>query len=115
VRCPGLTPVILVAVVESKTKTLTLFDSRRVSVAVTRVVLRAPFGILVDEKEVIGNIFVTGYALLRQVVGPSKELEYRSDQFLLGNGFIRSVKFAESFEPRTKAIAERGEFLGLRD
>ena len=59
----------------------------------------------------VGNVLVTGGALLRQVVGPSKEFQYRTDQFLLGKRFVGFVDLAEVVKPLTNAVPERGKCL----
>ena len=67
-RCPTLRPVIPIPAVERKPKALALFNYCRV----LEGILAACLGFGIREKQVIGNVFMSGSARLRHVLGPSQ-------------------------------------------
>ena len=90
VRRPGPEPFFPVAGVERKTEALALLDHGGVPVTGFRAAFGggAPLGVGVGKKQVIGDVFIASGALLGQVVGPSKQFQDRTDQILLGFGFV---------------------------
>ena len=76
----------LVPVVERKTETLAFLDQQSIRVSVLR---RAPgasplFVRAIGKERVVGYVFVPRHPLLRQVIGPSKQVECRAHQVQLG-------------------------------
>ena len=109
----GLSFVVLVAGVQRQTETLALFYNGGVGVAFVGLAFRggALLGVGVGEQQKIRNVLFTGCPLLRQVVGPSKELQNRADQLLLGNGLVGISEPAEGLVTGKNAVSERGERL----
>ena len=104
---------VLITGIQSEAEAFALFHHQRVQVAVAGLPLGRStlLGGSVGKKQVIGNVFVTDRALLRQVVGPSERLQDGTDQILLGGGFVGVCGTAEGIVPLTHAVPERGKRL----
>ena len=104
---------VLITVIQSTAEPLALFHYQRVQVAIVGLPLGGStlLGGSVGKKQVIGNVFVTDRALLRQVVGPSEQIQDGTDQILLGGGFVGVCGTAEGIVPLTHAVPERSKRL----
>ena len=105
---------VLITGIQSAAEPLALFHYQRVQVAIVGLTFGGStlLGGSVGKKQVIGNVFVTDRALLRQVVGPSEQLQDGTDQILLGGGFVGVCGTAEGIVLLTHAVPELGK--GLR-
>ena len=105
---PGANQVVLVAGVEGESEPLALLDDERVAVAQVWVVRGgASLGVRVGEQQQVGDVLVAGRALLRQVVGPSKQFQRRADKLLLGDGLVGILVSLESVVAPPDAFAKR--------
>ena len=106
-RRPGPNYVVLVTGVEGESEPLALLDHQRVAVAQVRVVCGgAGLGVRVGEEQQIGDVLVAGRALLRQVVGPSEQLQHGADKLLLGYGLVGIAVSVEVVVTLPDAVAE---------
>ncbi len=107
--------VALIAVVERQAEALALLDQQRVPVAL--VGMAAPAGARLvlgaGEQQEIGDVFVAGRALLRQVVAPAQQLQDWADQLLLGDRFVGIRVTAEFVKALGNGAREDGEALRL--
>ena len=106
---------VLITGIQSEAEPLALFHHQRVQVAVAGLPLgrSALLGGSVGKKQVIGNVFVTDRALLRQVVGPSEQLQDGTDQVQFGRRFVGVCGKAEGIILLTYAFFERSKRLRL--
>ena len=96
-RRAGLDLVALIPDIQRDTHPLTLFDHRGIEVTLVGFGSgsRLPLGLGVREEQQVRNVLVTGNPLLRQVVGPSQEFQYRTDQLLFRHRFVRVLEPAQ--------------------
>ena len=116
VRRPCPDHVVLVAGVEGEADPLALLDHERLTVAEVYVGSRAGahLGVRVGEEQQIGDVLVAGRALLRQVVGPSQQLQHGADKLLLGYGFVGAAVRVEGVVAPPDAVAKRLRVCGGR-
>ena len=114
---PGLGFAVLVAGIQSEAEPLALFHRHSVPEAIAgRFLFSSPLcriGVL--EQQVVRNVLVTRCTLLGQVVDPSQKFQNRTDQLLLGDGFVRFLEPAETLVNVEDVVPELGECLGLGD
>ena len=101
--------------VERKPKAFALCNDRRVAKTRTGIALGRSLllGIGVGEKQVIGNVLIARYALLRQIINPAKQRQNRTDQVLLGRRFVRLLGTAKRVETPSNAVPKRSKRLRL--
>ena len=89
--------VALIPDIQREPQPLTLFDHGGIEVTLVGFSSgsRLPLGLGVREEQQVRNVLVTGNPLLRQVVGPSQEFQYRTDQFLFRHCFVRVLEPAQ--------------------
>ena len=114
VRGPGVESGLPVALVQGQAEALALLQGDRVPGAGAGVALRGGplLGAGVREEQVVGDVLVAGGPLLRQVVGPSEQLQDRPDQVLLGDRLVGLGGTGEGFVALEDGFPEGGE--GLR-
>ena len=105
--------VVLIMGIQSDAEALAFFHHQSVPVAVAGLTLCGStlLGADVGIKQVIGDVFLTGRALLRQVIDPSEQIQDWSDQILLGGSFVGVCGTAECLVLLTHTFPERGKRL----
>ena len=116
-RRPGLDLVSLIPDIQRDTHPLALFDHRGIEVTLVWFGSGSglPLGLGVREEQQVRNVLVTGNPLLRQVVGPSQEFQYRTDQLLFRHRFVRVLEPAQCLVAVKDVAAEPGKRLRLGD
>ena len=114
-RRPGLDLVALIPDIQRDTHPLALFDHRGIEITLVGFGSGSglPLGLGVREEQQVRDVLVTGDPLLRQVIGPSQEFQYRTDQFLLSSRFVGFMELSEVVKPLANAVPERGEPLRM--
>ena len=89
-RRTALHPVAPVAIVEGKAKALAFLYRQRIQVPILRAGAGAGLRLRcsVRKEQVVGNILVARRALLRQIIVPPQQIQHRTNQVLLGDGFV---------------------------
>ena len=85
----GGAPLHLVALVphiQGQAKPLAFLDHQGIRIPFLRIVPDSGplFGLTIGKQQMIGDVFVAVYPLLRQVIGPTQEVKNGPDQVLLG-------------------------------
>ena len=90
----GLGRVALVPAIQGYAEPLALFDDQGIVVTSVRFDFGCgpTLGLAVREEQQVRDVFVTSSPLLRQVVGPPQEFQYRTDQLLLRHRFVRVLE-----------------------
>ena len=116
-RRAGLGRVALVPAIQRHTEPLALFDDQGIEVTSVGFGFGCgpTLGLAVREEQQVRNVFVTGSPLLREVVGPSQEFQYRTDQLLFRHRFVRVLEPAEGLVTVKDVTSEVPKRLRLGD
>ena len=116
VRRAAAKPVGAIALIKGEPEAFALLHDQGVLKAVVGIAATsgACLGCHVGEQQMVGNVLVAGGSLLRQVVGPTQQLQHRTNEILLGHRLIGLMQRIEALVCSAEFTAEVGELQRRR-